>query len=468
MARGLRAATFTSKPSCILLCQTSHQPSSKSSALRWVRTQSTYTPTPSHSVAEKPTELSCSPLARLPTSNILRSLFLSFFFTSSTLFRPGLAIFSGIANSQSAFLNPDKNPIIRVLTRNIVYDQFCAGRNLAEIQRTSSLIRNLGFSGVALCYGKEVQLGADNKYHGRSVSMQEEIAQFRKGNLETVAMIKKGDWLAIKLTGAGQHVTQALMEGKPAPPEFVEAMNEICRGVAAKDCRIWIDAEQQALQSTIDSWTFDLMRQYNRGGKVLIYSTIQAYLKIAREKVQHQLQLAADEGWTLGIKLVRGAYIAADQRSKIHDTKADTDLSYNSIVDDLLRGQKFPVFDKNSNLKFELLLCGHNSQTIRTAAKLAAELASAGKLKVVPEFAQLQGMADDIGCELLQISDDAVKNSSSPAFVPKVYKCLTWGSIQECMQYLTRRLVENRGAADRMKEGAVQLRQELKRRFVGA
>ncbi|KAK5102620.1 proline dehydrogenase [Lithohypha guttulata] len=439
----------------------------KPSTCSILRRQSTYTPAPSHAVSIKPTELSCSPLARLPTSSILRSLFLSIFFTNAALFRPGLAIFGKIANSRSAWLNPDNNPLIRPITRKLIYDQFCAGKNRDEISNTSSMIRDQGFTGIALTYGREVQLDKHNKTHGCQKSQEVEIEEWKNGNLETIDMIGRGDWLALKFTGAGVCITEALREGKPVPAQFMQAMDEICKGIAAKNCRIWVDAEQQVLQKSIDSWTFDLMRRYNIGGQLLIYSTVQAYLKSSRDKVQRQLELAAKEGWRSGIKLVRGAYIANDQRSLIHDTKADTDASYNGIVDDLLRGRNFPIFASQPDLKFDLLLAGHNSKTIRTAAKLANELASAGQLKVIPEFAQLQGMADDIGCELVQMGDDMVKENPNTLFVPRVYKCLTWGSIQECMQYLLRRLVENRGAADRMKEGAVQLRQELRRRLVG-
>ncbi len=271
-----------------------------------------------------------------------------------------------------------------------------------------------------------------------------------------------------RCTGAGLQITNTLLKGDKAPPKFTEAMDAICTRARAQGCRIWIDAEQQALQPTIDRWTFDLMRRYNKGEHPLVYSTIQAYLKSAREKVQHQLQLAADEGWRSAIKLVRGAYISNDIRERIHDTKAETDQSYNGIAEDLLRGQNFPILRSNPDLKHDLLLAGHNTNTVRGAARLATELAASSKLKVVPDFAQLQGMADDIGCELLQVGEENARKSDTTAttpFVPKVYKCLTWGTIQECMQYLTRRLVENRGAADRMAEGAALLRSELWRRL---
>jgi len=269
------------------------------------------------------------------------------------------------------------------------------------------------------------------------------------------------------MTGAGVNVTNILASGSKVPSSFTEAMNAICDRAASRGARVYIDSEQQITQHAIDQCTYDLMRRYNRGEQAVVYNTIQAYLKASRQKVQHQLQLASDEGWRSGIKLVRGAYIAYDKRELIHDTKADTDKSYNGIVEDLLRGDNFPVFSKNPELKHDILLAGHNTETIRNAARLATDLAATSKLKVVPDFAQLQGMADDIGCELIQIGEDAQKNvaATSVPFVPRVYKCLTWGTIQECMQYLTRRLIENRGAADRMREGSALLRKELWRRL---
>lgn len=454
---GIRIAT-----TCLKL-QASHQSNLA------VKAEKPFNPTTE--VPVKPTELPLSALSRLPTSSVLRSLFLGTFFTSPLLFRPGLAVFSKVAHSHSAFLNPDKNPILRAVIRPIIYDQFCAGVNEAEVRETSRAIKQLGFSGVVLCYGKEVQFSEETGFHGyagKQSALEAEVDEWRQGNLSTLDMTEQGDWLGIKLTGAGLQITKALMRGEAAPEVFVRAMDEICQKAASKDCRIWIDSEQQVFQESIDRWTFDIMRKYNRGDKALVYNTVQAYLKSARDKVQRQMQAAADEGWKSAIKLVRGAYIAIDARENIHDTKAETDACYDGIVQDLLRGTGFPVFASHADTKFELLCAGHNTQTIRKMAQLADELAAASKLKVEPEFAQLQGMADDIGCELIQRGEAALarsKTTGEAVFVPKVYKCLTWGSIQECMQYLLRRLVENRGAADRMKEGMAQLRQELKRRI---
>lgn len=253
-------------------------------------------------------------------------------------------------------------------------------------------------------------------------------------------------------------------------------MNAIAEKARSQGCRIWIDAEEQTIQPAIDRWTIDLMRKYNRGGEALIYNTIQAYLKESRRKLKHQLELASREGWNLCVKLVRGAYIATEIRDRIHDTKADTDASYNGIVKDLLSGH-FEGFTPDTFPPTKLFLAGHNSHSVRTALKLARDLAERDELVVCPEFGQLQGMADEIGCEIVQLGDSlragrtvkAVPTGTVPSprdyFEPRVYKCLTWGTVQECMQYLVRRAVENSAAVDRMSESSTQAKKELMRRL---
>jgi proline dehydrogenase len=96
-----------------------------------------------------------------------------------------------------------------------------------------------------------------------------------------------------------------LAQGRDPPQQLLDAMSAICERAAAQGSRVWIDAEQQEFQSTIDRWTVDMMRRYNTDGQALVSLTLQAYLKSARTTLEKLLQQARDEGWTLGIKLVR-------------------------------------------------------------------------------------------------------------------------------------------------------------------
>ena len=274
-----------------------------------------------------------------------------------------------------------------------------------------------------------------------------------------------------RYSGAGKSVTDDLLQGNDPPRAFLDAMDAILQKATAQNCRIWVDAEQQVLQHCIDRWTIDLMRKYNRNGKGVLYNTLQAYLKASREKLEHQLQLAHSEGWTLAIKLVRGAYIENDIRDRIHDTKAQTDDSYNGIVRDLLTGTVTGV-PAHDFPKMQLFLAGHNAVSVSKASHLIRDLQEQGALKTLPEFGQLQGMADQLGCELLQHGEETLARAEETmgagraVAVPRVYKCLTWGSVQECMQYLVRRAVENHGATGAVKDGMPALARELRRRMV--
>ena len=245
-------------------------------------------------------------------------------------------------------------------------------------------------------------------------------------------------------------------------------MQQICQKAQAQGCRIWVDSEQDTVQTSIDRWAIPFMRAYNTNpnGSALVYNTLQAYLKHSRSKLTSQLALAQQEGWTLAIKLVRGAYIDSDPRERIHDTKEDTDDSYNGIVHDLLSGSAnlgLTTTTPESMPKVQLFLAGHNPASVNAAIDLMQTLSAAGKLQTKPEFGQLQGMADELGCSVLQRADGLREQGAGA--VPLVYKCLTWGSVQECMQYLLRRAVENSGGTARMKDGYRAYMGELRRRM---
>jgi proline dehydrogenase len=247
--------------------------------------------------------------------------------------------------------------------------------------------------------------------------------------------------------------------GNSPPPTFWGVIQEICGEAIKHNIRIWIDAEQQIFQSTIDTWTTSLMRTYNHDGQAHIYTTFQAYLKSTPARISQHLALASAENWVLGIKLVRGAYIASEPRYLIHDTKAETDAAYNSIVHVLLN-QCDPASGLRTLAKIQLFLASHNEESVRKAYALQRARVLAGEPVIKLEFGQLQGMSDEVSCRLLRLCQE----ESEEELRPKAFKCLNWGSTQECMQFLIRRAIENRGAMERTRVWADGLRMELWRR----
>jgi proline dehydrogenase len=243
---------------------------------------------------------------------------------------------------------------------------------------------------------------------------------------------------------------------------------EICNQASRQGTRLWIDAEQQVFQRTIDSWTTNLMRKYNRNGKVLVYNTFQAYLKGTPANIEKHLKLTQEEGWTLGIKLVRGAYIASEPRHLIHDTIEDTHTAYNSIIQSLLT-QTFPGLDPKKEFpRVQLMLASHNENSVRKGYETWRSRKENGLSTIKLEIAQLQGMSDEVSCGLVQMRQQMLsggKTSLDNDWYPRAFKCLCWGGTQECIQFLIRRVIENRGSLERTQIWMGGLKKELWRRM---
>lgn len=243
-----------------------------------------------------------------------------------------------------------------------------------------------------------------------------------------------------------------------------EAVIAVCEAAIAQGTRIWTDAEQQDLQPTIDVWTTALMRKYNKE-KAMIYNTFQAYLKSTPANVLKHLQLAQEEGWILGVKLVRGAYIATEERRLIHDTIDDTHAAYNSIVRQVLT-QDFPGISKDGGRpypKASLFLASHNETSIKLAYELQKSLLLANMPNIEISYGQLQGMADELSCSLLQLCEDA-DSENLKGLKPDAFKSLSWGTTQQCLQFLLRRVKENGDALGRTGIWVEGFRNEIWRR----
>lgn len=61
------------------------------------------------------------------------------------------------------------------------------------------MIRGMGYSGVILCYGREIQVSSSNELRTTWDGEEKaEIEEWKKGNLETLDMVGEGDWIGIK------------------------------------------------------------------------------------------------------------------------------------------------------------------------------------------------------------------------------------------------------------------------------
>lgn len=337
-------------------------------------------------------------------------------------------------------------------------------------------LKNVGFDGVILCYAKEVVLDDKQKANLSSCTkgaaaeecIREEVTPWAHGTLETVRLTSRGDFVALKFTGAGSQALYALLNRAEPPPALKEAIDSVCDLAAARGVRLLFDAENNSVQAGIDAWTLDYMKKYNTPSEAVVYGTYQAYLKSAPSLLASHLAIARKENYALGVKLVRGAYIGSDPRHLIHDTKADTDACYDGMAESLARrvynstllhaegekGKAFPVVN--------VVLAGHNQISNRKIQAIRAEQAKKGEERVDLVYAQLQGMADEVSCELVHSAKDL--QGSEKLDIPRAYKYLVWGTTGECMKYLLRRAQENKDAVERTKDSRNAMAGELSRR----
>lgn len=143
------------------------------------------------------------PLARLPTTTVVRSWALATLMGQSWLMKPSLAALGFLSHTKIPFLNPDKNFLLNRVMRMVLYDHFCAGANIAEVARSSRALKDMGYKGVVLGYAKEIVLHHNGKSEKATktdytAAEYDLVRQWKDGTLHTLNMMTDKDLLAIK------------------------------------------------------------------------------------------------------------------------------------------------------------------------------------------------------------------------------------------------------------------------------
>ncbi|MEQ2175540.1 Hydroxyproline dehydrogenase, partial [Goodea atripinnis] len=204
--------------------------------------------------------------------------------------------------------------------------------------------------------------------------------------------------------------------------------------------RVLVDAEYTYMNPALTLVTMALMKKFNKDG-AWIWNTYQCYLKAA-----------VAEGFCLGVKLVRGAYM--DKERKLSEKEAECkpshymyycDNSYNSCLDVMMDA----ISQKPERNR--IIVATHNEESVRRAAKRMEELGidkDGGSVC----FGQLLGMCDHVSLTLA--------NEGYP-----VYKSVPYGSVDDTLPYLVRRAQENRTVLQGIRKERDLLRQELRYRI---
>ncbi|KAF8170360.1 FAD-linked oxidoreductase [Pholiota molesta] len=258
-----------------------------------------------------------------------------------------------------------------------------------------------------------------------------------------------------------------------------------CAHAREKGVKIIVDAEYSWYQPAIDALTLGLMREFNsrapgKAGDVqpLVYATFQCYLRRTPEQLALAIEDSRKHNYSLGVKLVRGAYHpheleahrlatefdnsphavgAPDLQPPVWREKRDTDYNYNECIKMLARVVKEDV-----------------DQCSRSASGSASVASVKGWydwvkgtntpttiIQDTPPLASSPGIGVLFGTHNWRVSDII-----NYAFV---LKYVPYGALAEVMPYLSRRAIENKsvlgeGAARRERQRAAQ---EIRKRIFG-
>lgn len=359
----------------------------------------------------------------------------------STLNSP---IMSGIGRRMAKFALSIGLPVEGMIKRTI-FEQFCGGETIEESNR---VIERLG----------ESHIGTILDYAVEGKSSEADFDATKDEIIRTIERAKDDPnipFSVFKVTGIAPLGTLERLSARKkldaksqAKAERIHSrFEEICSHAYSVGQPIFIDAEHTWLQDAIDRMATEMMEKFNRETPI-VYNTIQLYRTDRLQYLRNARKEASKNGYWLGMKLVRGAYMEVEREraeengypSPIHVDKAATDEDYNAAIEYCLKHLGEMAFVNAT----------HNEESTQLLARRMNELG-------LPEnhprifFSQLYGMGDNISYVL------ANRGYNVSKYVP-------YGPVADAVPYLIRRAEENTSAAGHMSRQLEMITREIKRR----
>ncbi|WP_264549797.1 proline dehydrogenase family protein [Flavobacterium sp. N2820] len=331
------------------------------------------------------------------------------------------------------------------LIRSTVFDHFCGGVNEVDCLKVVDNMFTKGVSSV-LDY---------------SVEGKEEEAQFDAAlemTLKTIEFAKEREaipFAVFKPTGFGRidlyekvGEKAGLTEAEQQEWNRVMARFDLaCKTAHEKDVLLLIDAEESWMQDAADAIVTDMMRKYNTE-KAIVFNTLQMYRWDRLDYLKNLHEKATSEGFYIGMKLVRGAYMEKENeraaarglKSPICISKEATDINYNAAV----------LYMVEHIDKMAVFAGTHNEESSYSLMQLMTEKGIAKNDKRI-FFGQLLGMSDNISFNLAENGYN-------------VAKYLPFGPVRDVMPYLIRRAEENTSVAGQTSRELMLIKKEKERR----
>ncbi|MBQ0769969.1 MAG: proline dehydrogenase family protein [Bizionia sp.] len=331
------------------------------------------------------------------------------------------------------------------LIRITVFDHFCGGVNEEDCLEVIDKMYTKGVSSV-LDY---------------SVEGKEEEDQFDDATLKLLKIVGFSDEkeampiVVFKPTGLGRfYLYQKKGEGKPFTEEeqmewgrIVSRFDAICKLASEKDVEVLIDGEESWMQGAADELVEQMMSIYNKE-KPVIYNTLQTYRWDRLDYLKGLHQRAKKDGFTLGFKIVRGAYMEKE-RDRAHDLNYESPICKDKYTTDVNFNDCLKYIMNNLN-DISIFIGTHNEESSYLGMQIMEDL-NIDKNDNRVWFGQLYGMSDHITFNMAELGYNVAK------YVP-------FGPVKDVMPYLIRRAEENTSVAGQTSRELSLLKKERKRR----
>jgi proline dehydrogenase len=336
-------------------------------------------------------------------------------------------------------------PGTKFLIKNSIFEQFCGGETIAECRSVTAELGKYNI-GTILDYSVEGE-GSDHSYdHTR-----DEIL----ATIDEAHRSKHIPFSVFKVTGvANVAILEKIQAGKlltaeeeAAHSRAVARVDALCARAHQYGIRLFVDAEESWFQHTIDLLAYDMMAKYNRE-TAIVWNTYQLYRHDRLDALKAAHDAAAEAGYFIGAKLVRGAYMEKEarvakqrgQQNPINPTKQATD----DLYDESLR-YCIEHIDRIS-------ICAgtHNEASSLLLTQLMQQANLAPNDPRV-WFAQLYGMSDNLTYNLANAGYNTAKY-------------LPYGPVAAVMPYLLRRADENTAIAGQSSREFLLVQKEIRRR----
>jgi len=314
---------------------------------------------------------------------------------------------------------------VQSILKTTIYEHFCGGEDLSETEPMVAALAEQGVSTI-LDYGVEAKETQDE--FDANLAEQLRAIAFADAHASV-------PYVSCKVTGyAPFSLLEKINSGAVLDTEeqatharMLARLHQICEAASSMDVALYVDAEESWIQDAIDETVEALMARFNTQ-KPSVFNTVQlyrhdrlAFLKSAHEK-------AVEGGYTLGVKLVRGAYMEKE-RDRAHDMGYVSPIHTNkeSVDKDFDEALVYCV----EHLE-EIAFCAatHNEESCRLLVETATNRQVDLRHPHI-HFAQLYGMSDHISFNLARAGFNASK------YVP-------YGPVRDVVPYLIRRAQENR------------------------